>query len=146
MKGIDDILVYRARCCNPIKGEPIVGYVTRGKGVAVHAATCSNVQNLMYEAERRLEVEWSRGPDMAYRAHLLIHVQDRPGILADLTGVVSNEKVNISSVESRPPKEKSGLAAVEMFIEITDVEQLDRVIAGMKGISGVRDVRRSRRK
>ena len=146
VKGIDDILVYRARCCNPIKGEPIVGYVTRGKGVAVHAATCSNVQNLMYEAERRLEVEWSRGPDIAYRTHLLIHVQDRPGILADLSGVVSNEKVNISSVESRPRKEKSGLAAVEMFLEIHDVGQLDRVIAGMKGIPGVRDVRRSRRK
>ena len=146
VKGIDDILVYRARCCNPIKGEAIVGYVTRGKGVAVHAATCSNVQNLMYEAERRLDVEWSRGPDVAYRTHLLIHLQDRPGILADLSAVVSNEKVNISSVESRPRKEKSGLAAVEMFLEIHNVEQLDRVIAGMKGIPGVRDVRRSRRK
>ncbi len=146
VKGIDDILVYRARCCNPIKGEPIVGYVTRGKGVAVHAATCSNVQNLMYEAERRLEVEWSRGPDVAYRTHLLIHLQDRPGILAELTGVVSGEDINISSVESRPRKEKSGLAAVEMILEIHDVEQLDRVIAGMKGVSGVRDVRRSRRK
>ncbi len=146
VKGIDDILVYRARCCNPIKGEPIIGYVTRGKGVAVHAATCSNVQNLMYEAERRLEVEWSRGPDIAYRTHLLIHVRDRPGILAELSAVVSNEKVNISSVESQPRKEKSGLAAVEMFLEIHNVEQLDRVIAGMKGIPGVRDVRRSRRK
>ncbi len=146
VKGIDDILVYRARCCNPIKGEPIIGYVTRSKGVAVHAATCSNVQNLMYEAERRLEVEWSRGPDIAYRTHLLIQVQDRPGILAELSAVVSNEKVNISSVESRPRKEKSGLAAVEMFLEIHNVEQLDHVIAGMKGIPGVRDVRRSRRK
>ena len=146
VKGIDDILVYRARCCNPIKGEPIVGYVTRGKGVAVHAATCSNVQNLMYEAERRLDVEWSRGPDVSYRTHLLIHLRDRPGILAELTGVVSGEDINISSVESRPRKEKSGLAAVEMILEINNVEQLDRVIAGMKGIPGVRDVRRSRRK
>ena len=147
VKGVDDVLVYRARCCNPIKGEPIVGYVTRGKGVAVHAATCSNVQNLMYEAERRLDVEWSHGPDVAYRAHILIQVQDRPGILADLSGVVSSENVNISSVESHTKKEKSGLlATVEMMLEIHNVSQLDRVIAGMKSIPGVRDVRRSRRK
>src|ERR1700761_4101368 len=59
VEGQDDLLVYRARCCNPIRGEEIIGYVTRGKGVAVHARSCSNVQNLLYEADRRIEVEWS---------------------------------------------------------------------------------------
>ena len=60
VKGIDDLLVYRAKCCNPIRGEQIVGYVTRGKGVAVHSDACPNVQNLMYEVERKIEVEWAR--------------------------------------------------------------------------------------
>ena len=58
--GVDDVMVYRAKCCNPIKGEGIVGYVTRGKGIAVHSRTCPNVQNLMYDSERKIEVDWAR--------------------------------------------------------------------------------------
>ena len=145
VKGIDDILVYRARCCNPIKGEPIVGYVTRGKGVAVHSSNCSNVQNLMYEAERRMEVEWAEAQDIFYGTKLIISVGDRPGVLADLTAIVSEEGVNISSLESGIKKEKSELAVVEMNVDLKDVKQLDRLIAAMKGIAGVRDVKRSRR-
>ena len=60
VRGADDLLVYRAKCCNPIRGEAIVGYVTRGKGVAVHSLTCTNVQNLMYEVERKIDVGWAR--------------------------------------------------------------------------------------
>ena len=63
VEGQNDLLVYRARCCNPIRGEEIVGYVTRGKGVAVHARSCPNVQNLLYESDRRINVEWSRVGD-----------------------------------------------------------------------------------
>ena len=62
VEGQNDLLIYRARCCNPIRGEQIVGYVTRGKGVAVHARTCSNVQNLLYESDRRIAVDWSPHP------------------------------------------------------------------------------------
>ena len=145
VQGIDDILVYRARCCNPIRGEAIVGYVTRGKGVAVHSANCANVQNLMYEAERRMEVEWADAQDISYRTKLVISVGDRPGVLADLTTIVSGEGVNISSLESSVKKEKSGLAVVEMYVDLNDVKQLDRLITAMKGIAGVRDVKRSRR-
>ena len=138
-------MVYRARCCNPIKGEAIIGYVTRGKGVAVHSSNCSNVQNLMYEAERRMEVEWAEAQDISYGTKLVISVGDRPGILADLTAIVSEEGVNISSLESSVKKEKSELAVVEMNVDLKDVKQLDRLIAAMKGIAGVRDVKRSRR-
>ena len=145
VQGIDDILVYRARCCNPIRGEAIVGYVTRGKGVAVHSANCANVQNLMYEAERRMEVEWADAQDISYRTKLVISVGDRPGVLADLTTIVSGEGVNISSLESSVKKEKNGLAVVEMYVDLNDVKQLDRLITAMKGIAGVRDVKRSRR-
>jgi GTP diphosphokinase / guanosine-3',5'-bis(diphosphate) 3'-diphosphatase len=68
VEGQNDLLVYRARCCNPIRGEEIVGYVTRGKGVAVHARSCPNVQNLLYESDRRINVEWSRAPEGAGQA------------------------------------------------------------------------------
>src|SRR5579885_2876935 len=73
VKGIDDLLVYRAKCCNPIKGEPIVGYVTRGKGVAVHSLNCANVQNLMYEVERKIEVEWARNDAGSFPVKMVIH-------------------------------------------------------------------------
>ena len=70
MKGSDDLLIYRAKCCNPIMGEPIVGYITRGKGVSVHAQSCPNVANLFTTRERRIAVEWERGGDGAYEVRI----------------------------------------------------------------------------
>ena len=68
VRGFDDLMVFRARCCNPIRGEKIVGYITRGKGVSVHSATCPNVVNLLYDPERRIEVEWDKAGATAPRA------------------------------------------------------------------------------
>ena len=145
VKGIDDILVYRARCCNPIRGEPIVGYVTRGKGVSVHSKDCPNVQNLMYEEERRMAVEWTQSADVAYKIRLIIYVEDRPGVLNELTSVLSEENVNIGSVETRSTKGPNPLAIVELTIDIHDVKQLDRITAGMRRVPGVREVGRRQR-
>jgi GTP pyrophosphokinase len=79
VNGVDDLLVYRARCCNPIRGEKIVGYISRGKGVAVHAANCPNVMNLLYDPERRIAVEWEKGDEQAarYTVRLTMQVEDR---------------------------------------------------------------------
>src|SRR5215470_7293916 len=85
VRGTDDIMVFRAKCCNPIRGEKIVGYITRGKGVSVHGATCPNVLNLMLDPERRIDVEWDKGSDMQpYTVRLAIEVEDRKGMLAQL--------------------------------------------------------------
>ncbi|MEX2301790.1 MAG: bifunctional (p)ppGpp synthetase/guanosine-3',5'-bis(diphosphate) 3'-pyrophosphohydrolase [Bryobacterales bacterium] len=143
VKGVDDILVYRARCCSPIRGEPIVGYVTRGKGVAVHSKNCPNVQNLMYEAERRIDVAWAQAEETTYRTRLQIFVDDRPGILNDLTGILSGESVNIVAVESR--SDRTSPALIELRLEIRDVGQLERVMAAMRRIPDVREVTRSYR-
>ncbi|HEX6738678.1 MAG TPA: bifunctional (p)ppGpp synthetase/guanosine-3',5'-bis(diphosphate) 3'-pyrophosphohydrolase, partial [Vicinamibacteria bacterium] len=89
VKGTDDLLIYRAKCCNPIMGEPIVGYITRGKGVSVHAQTCPNVLNLMYDPERRIAVEWERGAEGAYEVRIAVAVEDRPGLLAASTAVLA---------------------------------------------------------
>jgi GTP pyrophosphokinase len=143
VKGVDDLLVYRAKCCNPIRGEPIVGYITRGKGVGVHSTTCHNVTNLLYEPERRIDVEWARTAHEPFPVQLNVYSEDRPGILNQLTLILTHENSNIRSLEARSDQ-KRGLdtAVVEMSIEIHDKKQLERIIGAMRRISGVRDVER----
>ena len=143
VKGAGDLLTYRAKCCNPIRGEPIVGYITRGKGVAVHATTCPNVNNLMYESERRIEVEWARQLQEAFRVNLAVYSEDRPGILNRLTSILTHENSNIRSLEARGDDKRGVDAAiVEMSVEVRDKKQLERVMTAMRRIPGVRDVER----
>jgi len=145
VKGIDDLLVYRAKCCNPIRGESIVGYVTRGKGIAVHSTNCSNVQNLMYEVERKIDVEWARATADSFPVKVVVHTDDRPGMLNQLTSLLFTEQSDIRSLEARADDDKrhAGGAVVDMTIEIRDKKQLERVVAAIRRISGVRDVERT---
>ena len=99
--GVDDVMVYRAKCCNPIKGEAIVGYVTRGKGIAVHSKMCPNVQNLMYDSERKIEVDWARNASDSFPVRIVVHTDDRPGLLHQLTSVLSDENTNVRSLEAK---------------------------------------------
>jgi len=134
VRGHDDLMVYRAKCCNPIPGDEIVGYVTRGRGVAVHNNACPNVQNLLYQSERRISVEWSGAAGSTFPVSLVMHIEDRPGMLADITSVISEGGSNIRTLESRP----DGLhARVEATLEIADRKQLERILASIKRISGV---------
>jgi GTP pyrophosphokinase len=143
VRGVDDLLVYRARCCNPIRGESIVGYVTRGKGIAVHSVNCANVQNLMYEVERKIDVEWARAVSEPFNVKMVIQTDDRPGMLNQLTSVLFHEQSNIRSLEARQDDKRSGDGAVvEMTIEIRDKKQLERVTSAVRRIPGVRDVER----
>ena len=144
VKGIDDLLVYRAKCCNPIRGESIVGYVTRGKGVAVHSMNCANVQNLMYEVERKIDVEWARATTQNFPVKIVISTDDRPGMLNQLTSLLFAEQCNIRSLEARGDDKRNGEGAViEMTVEIKDKKQLERVVSSVRRISGVRDVERT---
>jgi GTP pyrophosphokinase len=142
VKGVDDLLVYRAKCCNPILGEPITGYITRGKGVAVHSINCPNVQNLIYEAERRIEVEWGRSAGEPFSVKLRVHMDDRPGMLNDLTKVLSDENSNIRTLEAKQDTSWGGAAVVDMTIEVRDNKQLQRISSAMRHISGVHEVQR----
>src|SRR5687767_3366850 len=102
VSGAEDLMVFRARCCNPIRGEKIVGYVTRGKGVSVHSSQCPNVVNLLYDPERRIDVEWDKGADPApYVVRLSIQVEDRKGILADVSSKIAGINTNIQKVEAK---------------------------------------------
>jgi GTP pyrophosphokinase len=143
VKGVDDLMIYRAKCCNPIRGESIVGYVTRGKGVAVHSANCTNVQNLMYEVERKIDVEWARSGAEPFPVRLSVLTDDRPGMLNQLTNVLFTEQSNIRSLEARADdKRGNDGAVVEMTAEIRDKKQLERILSAIRRISGVRDVER----
>jgi GTP diphosphokinase / guanosine-3',5'-bis(diphosphate) 3'-diphosphatase len=144
VKGIDDLLVYRAKCCNPIRGEAIVGYVTRGKGVAVHSLNCANVQNLMYEVERKIDVEWARSERESFPVKMLVYAEDRPGMLNQLTTVLFNEQTNIRSLEARGEEDarKADGAIVEMTLEVRDKKQLERVVSSIRRIPGIRDIER----
>jgi len=146
VKGYNDLLVYRARCCNPIRGEAIVGYVTRGKGVAVHTVSCPNVTNLMYEADRRIPVEWAKPAVIGkqdgkatYPVKLTVFCDDRAGMLKQLTAVVSDDNTNIRNIEARTADEQ---ATIDMVVDIEDVKHLERIMAGLRKIPGIHDVQR----
>ncbi len=152
VEGSNDLLVYRARCCNPIRGEEIIGYVTRGKGVAVHGRSCPNVQNLLYESDRRIAVEWGRAAGLdasspvkraTYPVKLTVLCDDRPGMLREMTAIISEENTNIRSVDTR-----AGLndgAIVEMTLDAEDVRHLNRLVAGLRRVPGVQEVQRSQK-
>ena len=149
VEGQDDLLVYRARCCNPIRGEEIIGYVTRGKGVAVHARSCPNVQNLLYESDRRIQVEWAAPPSNAtagavkattYPVKLTVLCEDRAGLLKEFTAIISDDGTNIRSVDSKPTAD--GNATVDFVIETVDVRHLNRLVLNLRKVPGVRDVHR----
>jgi GTP pyrophosphokinase len=144
VRGTDDIMVFRAKCCNPIRGEKIVGYITRGKGVSVHAATCPNVLNLMFDPERRIEVEWDTDADPGFHTvRLTMQVEDRKGMLAEISARVSDINTNITNMEARTGDDQQ--ARIDMTVEIKDVKHLDKVIKSIKGVAGVLGVERTAR-
>ena len=150
VEGQNDLLVYRARCCNPIRGEEIVGYVTRGKGVAVHARSCPNVQNLLYESDRRIAVEWARmqgeegsAQRATYPVKLTVYCDDRAGMLREMTAVISDDGTNIRAVDTKAGTDEE--AIVEFVVDAYDVGHLLRLMNGLRRVPGVRDVQRQQK-
>jgi GTP pyrophosphokinase len=140
-------MVFRARCCNPIRGEKIVGYITRGKGVSVHSATCPNVVNLLYDPERRIEVEWDKSPaeDVAarYTVKLTMEVEDRKGLLAAVSAKIAGINTNIKNMEARTGEDHR--ARIDVTVEISDLKHLEKVLKAVRGVEGVIGVERAGR-
>jgi GTP diphosphokinase / guanosine-3',5'-bis(diphosphate) 3'-diphosphatase len=144
VSGADDLMVTRARCCNPIRGEKIVGYVTRGKGVSVHAAACPNVLNLMYDPQRRIDVEWDKGGDPApYTVRLTMQVEDRKGMLAALSASIADINTNILGLEATTSEDTH--ARIDVTVEIKDMKHLEKVIKSLRNVDGVLDIERATR-
>jgi guanosine-3',5'-bis(diphosphate) 3'-pyrophosphohydrolase len=144
IKGVDDVLVYRAPCCNPIRGEEIIGYITRGKGVAVHTKRCKNVSNLLVNRERVIEVTWigESGGSEPYAVKLSVITEDRQGQLAALTNAIANIKTNIRDARTDDNSYSDGVRRIDLTVDITDLKHLERVASAIKGVEGVIEVER----
>lgn len=142
VKGHDDLLVYRAKCCDPIRGEEIIGYITSGRGISVHSINCPNVEKLLLDSERKVEVKWTtNGQDTAYAVRLLISSEDRTGVLAEITEAISSVGANIVHVNAGTVDNRYGL--IDMTLEIKDTQHLEKIMNRIKGIEGVRQVERA---
>src|SRR5216684_8064281 len=139
VKGYDDLMTYLAKCCNPLPGEPIVGYVTRGKGVAVHSKNCPNVKNLMFNPDRENAVEWADQRQSQFQVDLEIVMEDRQGILARVISTIANLKTNIRQMDTRTG---DGKATAELVLEIADLKHLEKVTRSIGGVDGVLQVER----
>jgi GTP pyrophosphokinase len=139
VKGASDLMTYLAKCCNPLPGEEIIGYVTRGKGVAVHSASCPNVKNLMFNEDREIQVEWGDQSAANYQVELEIMIEDRTGMLARVVSSVANLKTNIRHIEARTA---DGRGTIEVLLEISDMKHLEKVIKSISNLEGVIHVNR----
>jgi GTP pyrophosphokinase len=144
VKGIDDMLVYRAQCCNPIRGEEIIGYITRGKGVAVHSTRCPNAPSLKVNPERLIEVEWMKADgtnSSAYPVTMRLLTEDRPGMVADVTKTIAGVGTNIRDIHASV--DSAGHGVLIVTAEIFDVKHLQKITSALKSVKGVIDVERA---
>lgn len=143
IKGVDDVLVYRAPCCSPIRGEEIIGYITRGKGVGVHATRCKNAANLMVNRERIVEVAWMTDKVAnPYAVKLSVVTEDRTGQLAALTNTIANIKTNIRNASTDDEVLNDGTRRIDLTVDVNDLQHLERVVSALKGVEGVLEVER----
>jgi GTP pyrophosphokinase len=140
VKGHHDLLAYLAKCCSPVPGEPIIGFVTRGRGVSVNSTECSNVKNLLYNPEREIEVEWARQNDEVFPVVLVIETEDQPGILAKLTEVMAKHNSNIRQFEAETLE--SGRGLIEVVVEVQNRRHLERLRQSIRAVPGVLEVGR----
>lgn len=142
VKDIDNCLVRLSRCCNPVPGDEIIGYITRGRGVSVHSRGCPNVLSGSEESSRLIEVEWEKSQGASYLADLQIQATDRNGLLLDIANSISDSKLSVSSINSRTTKEKT--VVINITLEINNTEHLDKIIKKLKKINSIYEVTRSR--
>ncbi len=140
VRGLDDALIALARCCNPIRGEPIIGYITRGRGVTVHSERCPNLEKLLYDPERRIEVDWEGADRSRFEVRITVMSEDRPGMLAKITSVIADAKSNIKNVEARTFEDHRG--EITLSLDIQDLAHLQVILDKVKAIEGVYRVER----
>jgi GTP diphosphokinase / guanosine-3',5'-bis(diphosphate) 3'-diphosphatase len=136
--GIDDVLVKLARCCTPVPGDLITGFVTKGAGVSVHRVDCVNVNSL--EQERLVEVRWNRSMGGVFLVNIQSEALDRPGLLSDITTALSEKRVNILSASVTTSKDRVALS--RFTFELADPDHLEGVLQAVKRLDGVYDVYR----
>ncbi|MGA5295294.1 RelA/SpoT family protein [Streptomyces koyangensis] len=140
VKGVDDVWVKLARCCTPVPGDPIIGFVTRGNGVSVHRADCVNVDELSKQPERMLDVEWAPTQSSVFLVAIQVEALDRSRLLSDVTRVLSDQHVNILSAAVQTSRDR--VATSRFTFEMGDPKHLGHVLKAVRGVEGVYDVYR----
>jgi len=140
--GVGNLMTSTARCCHPVPNDPIIGYITRGRGVTIHRRDCGNILRMEGEDRKRLiEVEWGMPSDAGYSVELVVQAYDRSGLLRDITAVLANEKINLSGVNTQTDK-RDGIARMNLVMEIANIAQLSRVLSQIGQLPNVVEARR----
>jgi len=142
VKGIENCLVRLSRCCNPVPGDEIIGYITRGRGVSVHRADCTNITGDLSDDERLIEVKWYTAGNVSYKADINIMANDRASILMEVTNVIGEAKIHLKAINARTTKDQ--LVIINLTLEINDTEQLEKIIKKLKKVDSVFEVSRSK--
>ena len=142
VKGIDNCLVRLSKCCNPLPGDEIIGYITKGRGVSVHSKDCTNIKDFESEQDRLIEVQWYSSPHISYNANLQVLASDRTGLLMDVNNTIIEAKAKMKAINARTTKNKT--AVMNLTIEILNTEQLEKIIRKITKVEGVYEVVRSK--
>ena len=137
--GIDNILINLSKCCSPIPGDEIIGFVTRGKGVSIHRSRCRNLPILNKSSDRFIEAEWKISDKKEFFSKINIVAEDRKGLLKDITEAISSTKVNINSLDT---KTQDSLASMIIILTVSNLKRLNQVIRKIENIKGTLSVRR----
>jgi guanosine-3',5'-bis(diphosphate) 3'-pyrophosphohydrolase len=140
IRGIGDILVHFSQCCNPVPGDEIIGFITRGKGVSIHRMDCSNVGGGVLDSERLVDVDWDMKEESVRPVRISAITTNRPGILANISAKISSENINISAADLR--KRKDGYSVCTLELEIRNRKELDRILHAISQIKEVLEVKR----
>jgi len=143
VKGVDNCLVKFSKCCNPVPGDDIIGYVTKGRGVSIHRKDCTNIEDLLSEEERIIEVEWyeDKAPTV-YNVDIEVLANDRTGLLSDVVKEVTNQKINIMGVNTRTNRDR--IATIYITVEVQNTEQLNKVVKQIRKVDSVYEVTRKK--
>ena len=140
VKGIDNCLVKLSKCCNPLPGDAIVGYITKGRGVSVHRADCINAKQLVSEENRLIDVSWYNQGKEKYDVEVEVLANDRKGLLSDVIKKVDDTKALLMGVNTKTTRER--VAIMDLSLEIKDLEELNKVLKALRTVDSVYDVRR----
>lgn len=140
VKGIDNCLVKLSKCCNPLPGDEIIGYITKGRGVSVHRKDCLNVEDLFTEENRIIEVKWYEEAKENYNVNIEVLANDRNGLLVDILNQIKDTKAKLMGVNTKTTKER--IAIIDLNIEVENIEELNKVIRVIKKVDSVYEVRR----
>lgn len=141
VEGLDNCLVKFSKCCNPVPGDDIIGYITKGRGVSIHRRDCSNLKDLLSEEERIIDVEWYNETEVVeYNVDIQIMANDRTGLLSDIVKEITSQKINIMGVNTRTSKER--IATIDITLEVHNIEQLNQVIKQIRKVDSVYEVTR----